>query len=44
MAALVGEIVGKAKAVADLFAGSGTFALRLAEKSKVHASRAISGR
>lgn len=37
MAALVGEIVGKAKAVADLFAGSGTFALRLAEKSKVHA-------
>ncbi|HWU64023.1 MAG TPA: class I SAM-dependent RNA methyltransferase [Ensifer sp.] len=37
MAGLVGEIVGKSKAVADLFAGSGTFALRLAEKSKVHA-------
>lgn len=37
MAQLVGGIVGKAKAVADLFAGSGTFALRLAQQSKVHA-------
>lgn len=37
MAALVLESVGKVKAVADLFAGSGTFALRLAERAKVHA-------
>lgn len=37
MATLVGEIVDKAKTVADLFAGSGTFALRLAERAKVHA-------
>jgi 23S rRNA (uracil1939-C5)-methyltransferase len=37
MAALVSGIAGKAKAVADLFAGSGTFALRLAAQSKVHA-------
>ena len=37
MATLVSGIVGKAKAVADLFAGSGTFALRLAAQSKVHA-------
>ncbi|MCD2172948.1 class I SAM-dependent RNA methyltransferase [Rhizobium sp. C4] len=37
MAQLVSGIVGKAKAVADLFAGSGTFALRLAQQSKVHA-------
>ena len=31
------EIVGKAKTVADLFAGCGTFALPLARKAKVHA-------
>ena len=31
------EIVGKAKAVADLFAGVGTFALALAKRTKVHA-------
>lgn len=33
----VARIVGKAKSVADLFCGSGTFALRLAQKAKVHA-------
>lgn len=32
---LVAEHVGKAKRVADLFAGIGTFALRLAEKARV---------
>jgi 23S rRNA (uracil1939-C5)-methyltransferase len=31
------EIVGKAKTVADLFAGLGTFALPVAKKAKVHA-------
>ncbi|MCP5410587.1 MAG: class I SAM-dependent RNA methyltransferase [Alphaproteobacteria bacterium] len=31
------EIVGNAKAVADLFAGCGTFTLPLARKAKVHA-------
>jgi 23S rRNA (uracil1939-C5)-methyltransferase len=31
------KIVGKAKAVADLFSGVGTFALPLATKAKVHA-------
>jgi 23S rRNA (uracil1939-C5)-methyltransferase len=31
------QIVGKAKSVADLFAGVGTFALPLARKAKVHA-------
>jgi 23S rRNA (uracil1939-C5)-methyltransferase len=31
------KIVGKAKAVADLFSGVGTFALPLAHKAKVHA-------
>jgi len=31
------ETVGKAKAVADLFAGVGTFALPLARKARVHA-------
>jgi 23S rRNA (uracil1939-C5)-methyltransferase len=31
------KIVGKAKTVADLFAGCGTFALPLARKAKVHA-------
>ena len=37
MAALVLGHMGKAKRVADLFAGSGTFALRLARIAKVHA-------
>lgn len=37
MASLVLDAVGKAKRVADLFAGSGTFALRLARKARVHA-------
>lgn len=40
MAELVLSAVGKAKKVADLFAGSGTFALRLAAKAKVHAVEA----
>lgn len=31
------KIVGKAKAIADLFSGVGTFALPLAKKAKVHA-------
>ena len=35
--ARVQEIVGKAKAVADLFAGCGTFALPLARTARVHA-------
>jgi 23S rRNA (uracil1939-C5)-methyltransferase len=37
MANLVSSHLGKAKRVIDLFAGSGTFALRLARKAKVHA-------
>lgn len=37
MAALVLSHVGKAKRVADLFAGCGTFALRLARNFQVHA-------
>ena len=37
MAALVLAHVGKAKHVLDLFAGSGTFALRLARTARVHA-------
>ncbi len=37
MAEMVCNIVGKSKSVADLFCGSGTFALRLATKAKVHA-------
>jgi 23S rRNA (uracil1939-C5)-methyltransferase len=37
MAELVLTAIGKAKCVADLFAGSGTFALRIARKAKVHA-------
>ncbi|MCO5072726.1 MAG: class I SAM-dependent RNA methyltransferase [Rhizobiaceae bacterium] len=37
MAELVAVHLGKAKKVADLFAGSGTFALRLARNSEVHA-------
>ena len=37
MAELVGEHLRKAKRVADLFAGVGAFALRLARNSEVHA-------
>lgn len=37
MAGLVVEHLGKAKRVADLFAGVGAFALRLARRSEVHA-------
>ncbi|MCO5156532.1 MAG: class I SAM-dependent RNA methyltransferase [Aquamicrobium sp.] len=37
MAGLVAGHLGKAKRVADLFAGIGTFALRLARQSEVHA-------
>lgn len=37
MAALVQEHLAGAKYVADLFAGSGTFALRLATHSRIHA-------
>jgi len=37
MASLVMEALGKAKRVADLFAGSGTFSLRIARKARVHA-------
>lgn len=37
MAGLVAAHLGKAKRVADLFAGVGTFALRLARASEVHA-------
>ena len=37
MAALVTAHLGKSKRVADLFSGLGTFALRLARKSAVHA-------
>ncbi|MBB5571675.1 MULTISPECIES: class I SAM-dependent RNA methyltransferase [Rhizobium] len=37
MAELVAAHVGKAKRIADLFAGSGTFALRLARTGRVHA-------
>lgn len=40
MARLVGGHLGKAKRVADLFSGSGTFALRLAVRSEVHAVEA----
>ncbi len=38
LARLVIEHVGKAKRVADLFAGIGTFALRLAERARVSAA------
>lgn len=38
LAKLVSEHVGKAKRIADLFAGIGTFALRLAEKARVTAA------
>jgi 23S rRNA (uracil1939-C5)-methyltransferase len=37
LAGLVTEACAKAKRVADLFAGSGPFSLRLAEKAEVHA-------
>ncbi|RWD73491.1 class I SAM-dependent RNA methyltransferase [Mesorhizobium sp.] len=37
MAGLVGQHLSRAKKVADLFAGCGSFALRLAAKSEVHA-------
>jgi 23S rRNA (uracil1939-C5)-methyltransferase len=37
MAGLVGAHLGRAKQVADLFAGCGTFALRLAGYARVHA-------
>lgn len=37
MAELVLTALGKAKRVADLFAGAGTFALRIARQAKVHA-------
>ncbi|MGY5806656.1 class I SAM-dependent RNA methyltransferase [Rhizobium sp. LEGMi198b] len=37
MAELVASHVGKAKRIADLFAGSGTFSLRLARIGRVHA-------
>jgi 23S rRNA (uracil1939-C5)-methyltransferase len=37
MAKLVSDHFGKARRVADLFAGSGAFALRLAAKAEVHA-------
>jgi 23S rRNA (uracil1939-C5)-methyltransferase len=38
LARLVGEHLGKAKTIADLFAGVGTFALRIAEKARVTAA------
>ncbi|MDX8524435.1 class I SAM-dependent RNA methyltransferase [Mesorhizobium sp. MSK_1335] len=37
MASLVGQHLSRAKKVADLFAGCGSFALRLGAKSEVHA-------
>lgn len=40
MAQLVMGHLGKAKRIADLFSGSGTFALRLAARSEVHAVEA----
>jgi 23S rRNA (uracil1939-C5)-methyltransferase len=38
MARIVGQHLSRAKRVADLFAGCGSFALRLAAKSEVHAA------
>jgi len=38
LARLVIEHIGKAKRVADLFAGIGTFALRLAERARINAA------
>lgn len=43
LARLVVEHIGKAKRVADLFAGIGTFALRLAERARVHAADSDAG-
>ncbi|MBM6594599.1 class I SAM-dependent RNA methyltransferase [Microvirga pudoricolor] len=43
LAALVVEACGKAKRVADLFSGWGPFALRLAERSDVHAVESDQG-
>lgn len=40
MASLVGQHLAREKRVADLFAGCGSFALRLAAKSEVHAVEA----
>ncbi len=37
LARIVNDAAGKSKNIADLFAGVGTFALRLAEKANVHA-------
>ncbi|OLP54483.1 RNA methyltransferase [Rhizobium rhizosphaerae] len=37
MAGLVLDAIGKAKRVADLFSGAGTFALRIATRARVHA-------
>lgn len=37
MADLVLDALGKAKRIADLFAGAGTFSLRIARKARVHA-------
>ncbi len=37
MAGLVGEHLGRAKRIADLFSGCGSFALRLAARAEVHA-------
>ena len=37
MAALIGGHLARARKIADLFSGSGTFALRLAHKGEVHA-------
>jgi 23S rRNA (uracil1939-C5)-methyltransferase len=38
LARLVGEHLGRAKTIADLFSGVGTFALRIAEKARVTAA------
>ncbi|BCH34150.1 RNA methyltransferase [Mesorhizobium sp. L-8-10] len=40
MAGLVAAHLGKAKRIADLFAGAGAFALRLATKAEIHAVEA----
>jgi 23S rRNA (uracil1939-C5)-methyltransferase len=43
MAEIVLGGIGKAKRVADLFAGTGTFALRMARKARVHAVESDDG-
>lgn len=43
MAGLVAAHIGKVKSIADLFAGSGTFSLRLAENARVHAVESDAG-